>query len=125
MPLRDDIDPCPVKPLEGSTTELQTIEAGPYERVELVLGPPEPMRDPVLRVSADPQQSLVDVDGLFYGRFSVEDVLLSMPALMQGVSLRLTASSDTPVKVVLTNRGPTKTLLAAYLVAATPRSSTQ
>lgn len=125
MPLRDDIDPCPVKPLEGSTTELETIAAGPYESVEIVLAPPAPMQGPVLRVTAQPQQALVDVDGLFYGRLSVEDVLLSMPALMKGVSLRLTASSDTPVKVVLTNRGPTKTLLAAYLVAATPRSSTQ
>lgn len=125
MSLHDDIDPCPVNPLEGSTTELETIAAGPYERVELVLGPPDPIHDPVLRITVQPQQALVDVDGLFHNNFSIEEVLLSMPALKRGITLRLTASSAAPIKVVLTNRGPTRIHLAAYLVSASPRSSTQ
>ena len=121
MRSQDDIDTAPVLPKEGSHVEYVTVELDPGERVEIVLGPAEPMREPLLILACPRGSDVVSVEQVAAGPFVIEGTPCKIGTYRFGREIAERVTREAPLKILLFNGGPERTKIAASLVATEER----
>jgi len=121
MRSQDDIDTAPVLPKQGAHVEYVTVVLEAKERLEIVLGPAEPMRDPLLILDGPRSRPDLVVEQIAAGQFVVESRPCGIDTYRFGREISERVTRDAPLKISIFNGGAERAKIAASLVATEER----
>jgi hypothetical protein len=117
-PSQDDIDTSPIVFRDGARAEFGSTTVQPGESAEIVLAPEDAMHEPILFVSVNPRDGVVEIASAICGKKSLVVGRVPAESLKFGHPTETLVSRVCPVEIAFVNNDLRPVRIGASLVAS-------
>jgi len=114
--MTDDADTEPVIVQDNARSEFRSVLVDPGAEVEVVVGPEQPMQDPLLFLSTNPRDAKAIVAKIVLGGVELVSERSPISEYKFGHPTRGEVSSERPIKIFLSNESSEQVRIGASLV---------